>query len=211
MNMIIYRAKYFLFGLIMCVMQTDYKNSISFNAKLGPNLKAYLLNNEFNGEPSHIKKFEKLFSDTFAKSIDTNTYIERKSNGKFELYNSAFPKIKVPINLSKRKDKTLAHKLINECSLAYGRAEYLLFERYIASQVAHGKTLEKIQSVGEKALNSIRKPYFLDLIDTAKRILKENPKSKLDELDFSDMINIQMREIIDTPEFQDMISKTFST
>ena len=140
----------------------------------------------------------------------TNTYIERKPNGKFELFNMAFPKIKVPVKISQLKDKTLAKKLLNECNIAYGRAEYVLFERYIASQVARGKSIDAIQKVGEDALDTNRKPYFMDLIETAKRILTVNPKSKLDELDFSDMINIQLRETIETPEFQEMMSKTFS-
>ena len=191
-------------------MLTDYNNSISFNARLGPNLKTYLLKNEFSNDIPHVEKFERLFSDTFSKYIDTNSYIERKPNGKFEIFNFAFPKIKVPIKISNRKDRTLAQNILNECSVAYGRAEYVLFQRFIASQVRKGKTLETIQKVGESALDNERKPYFMDLIETAKRILAENPKSKLDELDFSDMINIQLRETVETPEFQELIAKIFS-
>jgi hypothetical protein len=194
----------------MDTMLIDYNSSIAFNAGIGTNLGNYLLKTEFDKDVSRLKKFEKLFEDTFSKNLDTNTVIERKNNGRFELFNSAFPKIKVPIKISQRGDRTLAQKLLSECNVAFARAEYVLFERYIASQSALGKSLDVIQKVGEEALDINRKPYFTDLIDTARRILQENPKSKLDEGDFSDMINIQLREIIETPEFQKMVAQTFS-
>ena len=68
-----------------------------------------------------------------------------------------------------------------------------------------GKTLEEVGIIG-KTLDKYKRPYFNDLIETASRILKENPKSKLTEFDFLEMINIQMQEIINTPEFQRAIA-----
>ena len=189
-------------------MLTVYDNSIRFEARLGPNLRQYLLVNEFGGNVSKVEKFERIFDKTFSENMDKNTVIERKPNGKFFLFHPNFNGIKIPLKISIKEGKTLAQHLLNECSVAYGRAEYVMFQRFIAARVKKGESLDVIDK-SSKFLGRKRKPYFTDLIETAKRILAENPKSELDELDFSNMINIQMREIIETPEFQALMQKTF--
>jgi hypothetical protein len=189
-------------------MLNNYNNSISFNARLGSNLKTFLLNNEFNGNTNQVEKFEKELSDKFVKYLDDNTFIEMKSNGKFEIFNPAFPKLKMPIKLSPKTDTNITARLLNTHYLTYNRAEYILFQRFISSQKAKGKTLETIRDIGEKLLGKERKPYFTDLIEAASRILKENPKSKLNETDFSIMNDKILRELIEDPSFQALWAKS---
>ena len=188
-------------------MLTDYNSSITFNARLGKNLKSYLCVSEFDGSMDRTAKFERLFSDTFEKNIDKNTVLEMNKHGGFYLYNLGLKGVKTSVSISKNKNKTLAQHILSECQSTFARAEYVLFEKYIAAQVAIGKALDKISSVGETRLDKKRLPYFRDLIGTAERILKENPDSKLSEGDFSDMINIQMLETVNTPEFQAQLAK----
>ncbi len=188
-------------------MLNNYNNSISFNARLGSNLKTFLLNNEFNGKIKRVEKFQDEFSDKFVKYLDDNTYIEMKSNGRFELFNPAFPKLKMPVKLSLKDGTNISTRLLNTHYLVYNRAEYLLFQRFISSQVAKGQTLETVKVIGERSLRKERKLYFTDLIEAASRILKVNPKSKLDETDFSIMNDIILRELIENPEIQAILSK----
>lgn len=189
------------------MIQTDYKNQITFNARIGKNLKAYLCKSEFDGNMEKTEKFEKLFQDTFEAHIDTNTVLEINNRKKFYLYNSGLKGVKNSIKIFERDGKTLAQRILHECSTAYSRAEYVLFEKYISSRVARGNTIAKISSVGKRCLDEERLPYFFDLVGTAERILRENPKSKLSESDFSDMINIQMMETVNSPEFQAQLAK----
>lgn len=183
-------------------MQTDYKNQISFNARIGKNLKMYLCKNEFGGSSVKTEKFEKLFHDTFERNIDTNTVLEMNSRGKFYLYNLGLKGVKNPIHIFEKDGKTLAQRVLHECSTAYSRAEYVLFQKYISTHVLKGQSLDKIEAVGKARLDGVREPYFNDLVRTASRILKEKPKSKLTDSDFSNMTNIQLLEEIESPEFQ---------
>ena len=187
-------------------MQTNYNSSISFNARLGAKLKATLLKNDFAGDIMRLEKFEKLFHDTFEKNIDTNTVVNVTTKGRFKLSNLIAPKIAYPVRLYSAKGKPLSQRILNECSKVYANTEYRLFQKIISTRVHEGKPIEQIAKLGEK-LDAHRRPYFMDLIGTASRILKENPNSKLSEYDFSDMINIQLREIIETPEFQQAMAK----
>ena len=187
------------------MLNTDYKNSISFNARLGKNLKVFLTQEEFCQNKEKTKDFERLFHDTFEKFIDNNTVLERNNYGKFYLYNLGLKGVKVPIKIYEKEGQSLAQRLLNKCYVAYSRAEYVLFQKYISSHILKGQSLEEIKMVGENMLDKKRKPYFLDLIETSSRILRENPNSKLTELDYSNMINIQIQEIVNTATFQKLI------
>ena len=44
------------------------------------NLKTYLANSEFGGNLARTEKFERLFSDTFDKNIDTNNKYNNYNN-----------------------------------------------------------------------------------------------------------------------------------
>lgn len=186
-------------------INTNYNNSISFNARLGANLKLKLLNNEFGGNVKRLEKFEKLFRETSAKTLDTNTIIDINKSGRFIMSNSVAPKIIYPVKIMD-KNKSLAHRIINECDKLYFTTEYRLFQRIISRGVRSGKSLDKVSKLAEK-FDDNRRPYFTDLIGTAERILKENPKSKLTETDFMVMINTQIREIVETPEFQQAMAE----
>ena len=185
-------------------INTDYNNSTSFNARLGANLRQKLLVNEFGGDTKRLEKFEKLFRDTFDKKIDTNSVVDISEGGRFKISNPIAPKITYTLNILNRK-KPLPQRILTECDRVYANAEYRLFQKIISKGVQSGKSIEQISKFSEKLDDEIR-PYFMDLIGTATRILKENPNSKLTELEFMDMINTQMREIIETPEFQQAMS-----
>ena len=187
-------------------MNTDYKNQITFTARIGKNLKMHLLNNEFYANPQRVEKFERMFYDTFKKNIDTNTVLEMDSRGKFYLYNIGLKGVKHSLKIF-ASGGNIANKILQECSTVFSRAEYVLFQKYISTNVLKGKSLEKIKAVGETKLNGVRKHHFNDLVGTAQRILKQNPESKLTEYEFSDMITTQIREVVETPEFQRAMSQ----
>ena len=189
-------------------IQSDYKDNISFNARLGANLKANLLKNDFGGSVRRLSKFEKLFQDTFEKQLDDNTVIELNKNNRLSISNMIAPKITYPLKLLSH-EASLAKRILKECDLVYSNTEYNLFERIISKSVNSGKTMEEVSRFAE-TLNEYRRPYFTDLIGTAARILKENPDSKLTEYEFSVMINTQIREVVETPEFQNAMSQNFT-
>jgi hypothetical protein len=186
-------------------INSDYSNSISFNARLGANLRLKLLNDDFGGDVKRLEKFEKLFNDTFEKNIDANTVVDITKGGRFSLSNPIAPKVTVPMNVL-YKNKSLAQRMLHECDRVYASVEYRLFKKIISKKYNSGKSLEKISELSKK-LDKRARLYFMDLIGTAERILKENPDSKLTELEFLTMSNIQMQEIINSPSFQEAMAK----
>lgn len=186
-------------------INSDYSNSISFNARLGANLRLKLLNDDFGGDVKRLEKFEKLFNDTFEKKIDANTVVDITKGGRFSLSNLIAPKVTVPMNVL-YKNKSLAQRMLHECDRVYASVEYRLFKKIISKKYNSGKSLEKISELSKK-LDKRARLYFMDLIGTAERILKENPDSKLTELEFLTMSNIQMQEIINSPSFQEAMAK----
>jgi hypothetical protein len=80
-------------------MEINNSNNLSFQAKLGQNLKTTLLKKEFGGDKSRLKKFEDVFEKTFNECLEENTVLEMTAKGRFELHNSIFPKFKVPFRL----------------------------------------------------------------------------------------------------------------
>lgn len=186
-------------------ISSDYNNSISFNARLGANLKLKLLNNDFGGDVKRLEKFEKLFNDTFEKKLDVNTVIDITGGGRFSISNLVAPGISQAMRFL-HKQKPLAQRILTECDRVYASEEHRLFKKIITKKYNSGKSLEKIAKLSEK-LDAKSKLHFMDLIETASRILKENPQSKLTEVEFLDMINIQLREIVESPEFQEALAK----
>ncbi len=186
-------------------ISSDYNNSISFNARLGANLKLKLLNNDFGGDVKRLEKFEKLFNDTFEKKLDTNTVVDITDGERFRISNLAAPGISQAMRFL-HKDMPLAQRILTECDKVYASEEHRLFKKIISKKYNSGKSLEKIAKLSEE-LDARSKLHFMDLIETASRILKEKPQSKLTEVEFLDMINIQLREIVESPEFQEALAK----
>ena len=185
-------------------IDSNYNNSISFNARIGANLRLKLLNDEFGGSAKRLEKFERLFHDTFEKHLDENTIIDITDAGRFRLSNLIDPKITYTMR-ALYKEKPLAQRVLTMCHKIYANEENILFIKIISKKVKSGKSLEEIGKMAEK-LDKYKRPYLNDLIETASRILEENPYSKLTEFDFLEMLNIQLQEIINTPEFQKAIA-----
>ena len=176
-------------------MKINRTDTVSFNAKLGNNLKNYLLKNDFAGDKKRLAKYEQIFCDTFEKNLDTNTVVEMAGNKRFKLYNLIAPKVTYPVKVYSRSENPLSKRILTECNKVYSYAEYRLFERIDERTELDNKISEE------------RKPYFDDMIKTADRILKENPQSKLTELEMAKMRDIQLRELIESDEFQQAMSK----
>lgn len=186
----------------------EIKNSnlkIAFNAKFGPNLTAYLAQNDFEKSLTKVKVFEKQFSDKFVEYLDENTILDLNKRNRLEIFNPNFSKIKMPLNIKLTSD--FAKTILKQSQWLYNRAECVLFERIISSQIFKGKTFEQLRNFAQNSLSSPRRDYFEDTIVTAERILKENPSSKLTEYDYSRMRDIQLREFVESPEFQELMSK----
>lgn len=187
-------------------MKINRTDTVSFNAKLGNNLKNYLLKNDFAGDKKRLAKYEQIFCDTFEKNLDTNTVVEIAGNKRFKLYNLIAPKVTYPVKVYSRSENPLSKRILTECNKVYSYAEYRLFERIVSKLVNSGKSIDEITELGNK-ISEERKPYFDDMIKTADRILKENPQSKLTELEMAKMRDIQLRELIESDEFQQAMSK----
>ena len=186
-------------------IQTDYNNRISFNARLGANLKSKLLKEEFGGDVNRLKNFEMQFQDAVKEALDTNTILERNNNGHFQISNLIAPDITYPIKLFYR-DKLLSQRILDQGWLKYLTTECRLFEKIVSKKFNSGKSMDELRELAAD-LNEIRRPYYTDVIDSAKRILKDNPNSKLTDLEFSEMNTIQLREIVESPEFQKLMSE----
>lgn len=177
-------------------MQINNYDNLSFQAKFGPNLKSTLLKNELGGNTHKLAQLEDTFSRNFEEWLEENTVLELRKNGKFEISNPAFPAYKVIFNLVS-KAQTLSEKLLNAHYLNFNYNECKLFKQIISKEVKKGKTLEELQSIANSKLTAgQRREYFNDFIGFAKRIKSENPNSELTELEFSQMNDRVMRELL---------------
>jgi len=175
-------------------------NNIYFGIKLGSNLQNTLKTGEFKSNPTVFAKFEKLFCDKFENTTEPHTTLEMNKRGGFEFYNPAFPKIKQAFKFFSNQ-KTLPEKILEESPIAYGACEYKLFQKIISTEVKKGKSIDKIMQKAQTLLSdSERKECFFDLINTAKRILKENPNAKLTEIEFSEMTNRELKYALENAD-----------
>ncbi len=177
-------------------MQINSYDNLSFQAKFGPNLKSTLLKSDFNGNKQKLTDFEDTFSRNFEEWLEENTVVELRNNGKFELSNPAFPRYKVIFNLV-AKAKTLSEKLLNAYYLNFNCNECKLFREIISKEAKKGKTLKELEAIAETKLAAgQRREYFKDFIKSAQRIKAENPDSKLSEIEFLEMGNRTIRELL---------------
>lgn len=178
-------------------MQIINSDNLSFQAKLGPNLKTTLLKKEFGGDKSRLKKFEDVFEKTFSECLEENTVLEMTAKGRFELHNSIFPKFKVPFRLMSH-EPGLVQKILKTHPLNFNYNECSLFRRIISKEVKRGVSLDHLENIAnEKFAKTERLEYFLDFTHQARRILKENPVSELTDLEFSEMSNRELRELLE--------------
>lgn len=177
-------------------MQINNTDNLSFQAKFGPNLRSTLLKSDFGGSKQKLNELEDTFSKNFEEWIEENTVLELRNNGKFELSNPAFPKHKVIFTLVSRA-KTLSEKLLNAHYLNFNYNECKLFKQIISKEVKKGKTLEELKAIAEtKLVAGQRREYFKDFIEYAQRIKAENPESELTEIEFLEMGNRTIRELL---------------
>lgn len=178
-------------------MEINNNYNINFGAKLGPNLKTTLLKKEFGGDKSRLKKFEDVFEKTFNEYLEENTVLEMTAKGRFELHNSIFPKFKVPFRLMSH-EPGLVQKILKTHPLNYNYNECSLFKKIISKEVKRGVSLEHLNNiVSERFAQSERQEYFFDFTRQAKRILEENPEAELTNLEFSEMSNREIRELLE--------------
>ena len=178
-------------------MEISNNYNINFGAKFGPNLRATLLKNDFGGSKQKLAEFEDTFSKNFEEWLEENTILELRKGGKFEISNPAFPNHRTIFNLVARA-KTLSERLLNAHYLNFNYNECKLFKQIISKEVKKGKTLDELQAIANSKLTAgQRREYFNDFIEFAKRIKEENPNSELTELEFSEMSNRAMRELLE--------------
>ena len=178
-------------------MEISNNYNINFGAKFGPNLRATLLKNDFGGSKQKLAEFEDTFSKNFEEWLEENTILELRKGGKFEISNPAFPNHRIIFNLVARA-KTLSERLLNAHYLNFNYNECKLFKQIISKEVKKGKTLDELQAIANSKLTAgQRREYFNDFIGFAKRIKEENPNSELTELEFSEMSNRAMRELLE--------------
>lgn len=170
------------------MINTEYKYPPSFHAKLGNKL-IKTVQKEFNNDSNKMRKFEKLFTDTYEKNLDPNTVVDINDKRNWIFSHTAFPNIKFCKKNFLNKDKSIAHNLITECTKVIGNGEFQLLRTIISKSANNGKNFDEIRKLSEKITNPKRKKDFLEEIAIAERIKKENPSSKLTLPEFTFMSN----------------------
>ena len=176
-------------------------NNISFQARLGKNI-LKKVSKEFEYDQNKVNKYSKLFENTFISNIDENTIVDINKNNYFVFNNSKCPNIKYQYKYSKLRVKTnIAKTLLNECSKIFANAENNLFKVIIGNYLRDGKNVQFLEDFANSAItNPKSKKNFLENLNIAKRIIKENPNSKLLKYEFDNMINKMMQEDAQNPE-----------
>jgi hypothetical protein len=177
-------------------MEINNNYNINFGAKFGPNLKTTLLKKEFGGDKSRLKKFEDTFQKVVEECLEENTVLEMTPKGRFELSHPAFPKYKIPFRLI-AKDVNLLEKILKTHPLNYRYNENTLFKTIISKEVKRGISPDHLSNIAtEKFAPTEAREYFFDFIRHAKRIKAENPQSGLTDLEFSEMSNRELQELL---------------
>lgn len=176
-------------------------NNISFQAKLGKNI-LKKVSKEFEYDKNKVSKYSKLFENTFISNIDKNTIIDINKNDYFVFSNSKCPNIKYQYKYSKLMVKNnIAETLLNECSKIFVNAENNLFKVIIGNYLRLGKNVPFLEDFANSAISNPKsKKNFMENLNIAKRIMKENPNSKLLRYEFDYMINKIMQEEAQNPQ-----------
>ena len=104
--------------------------------------------------------------------------------------------------------KNIAKTLINECSKIFSSGENDLFKIIISKYSNKGYDIQKLKNSANNLIkNSNSKKYFLENLQIAERLKKENPKSALTGDEFLYMQNKIMQEEAETPgtELYDLV------
>ncbi len=160
--------------------------NINFKATLGNNLVQKLQKEEFCNNRQKTQKYQELFEDTFKKNTDDATVFDINRRDEIFLYNSNYPDIRIEYKHRKNLyDKTISKGLLKECSKNVQSKESELFMKIISSQYNAGMTFDDIATDAKNKLkNPERLDRFCELIDSAKRLKKENPDTKLTPIEF---------------------------
>lgn len=189
-------------------MITNYTNTpITFNAKFGPELQKTLLKNDFSNRKRKLNGYLNEFNNYCKGLVDTNTFIELDKNNHFTMSHPHFPNIVTKFKLFFHKDKSLSEDLLSTFEYLYNKAENEMFRSYITKQYRKGTSLEKIKEHGKTVLSNDRHSDFEYMIDVASEILKNNPKSKLSEDEFLDVIENRLRIFFRSEEFKNLMSQ----
>ena len=180
------------------MIDTNFQNNISFKAKIGTNIYK-LVSNELCYDSKRITKFEKLFSDTFEKTLDTNTIVDIDKNKNWVLSHLAFPDIKFCYKVLEKNGKSLSQNLIMECPKVFATSERNLFRTIISKSSKKGADFKEISQIANKILTCNSRKKFLNEIEIAKRIKSEHPASQLKIEDFEYMSNIIDNEALQNP------------
>lgn len=187
-------------------MNTNYNNTINFNARIGSNLKSHLIKNNFKGDLNKYSEFESAFKNSLLEFVDENTTIEMSDNKSktLFLFHPAFRGFvsKLKIKLKIDADNLLQNTVKWDCCFA----EKNMFRKIFLDYLNKGKTLAQIKGIAESALDSERRPYFDDYIDSAKRILQKNPKAKITEAELSCDMEENLRMLLSEPEIQTLLA-----
>lgn len=180
------------------MINIEVQNNISFKAKLGTKINKSL-SKEFCYDSRRITKFERLFSDTFEKTLDTDTIVDIDKNKNWILSHIAFPDIKFCYKVAEKIKKTLSQNLIMECPKVLATSERNLFRTIISKRLKKGSNLDKINQMSNKILTLNSRRRFLEEINVAKRIQCEQPTSALSINEFEYMSNKIANEDLQNP------------
>ena len=181
----------------MSYMDIQFHTNNTFTAKIGPNLLKQVTG-EFKGDQAKVNKFANLFNSAHANILDADTFVDITGSNHYTFYHSSFPNIQYHAeSIIVRNDKPLTERLIHECSRVLGQGEKMLFQEITRLNKTNIDNLEEVVK------NSVKSPKsqerFLEIIDCAKRLLQEDPNSKLKNVDFAIMENIIIGERASTP------------
>ena len=175
-------------------------DNISFQGKPGPLVINYA-QKEFGGDLQRVKKYANLFDNTFSANIDKNTVVDLNSDNKYIFSNTNFPGIKyisdVMINIKTNVESSfknnILQSLLMECPKIISRIETNLFRDIVVKSLKQGKSVQDLYIEANKIENNKSKKNFLDNLNLAELIIKENPNSELTKDDF-DFMNIKLME-----------------
>ena len=174
-------------------------NNISFQAKVGENA-LKIVQKEFDGDMSRVKKFEQLFEDTFVKNLDKDTIVDLDKDNKYVFSHAGFPKIRYTSCAGYIFKKSVSNSLLQECPKTLAYIEEEMIRTIVSQSIKSGMSFEKLENLGRKVFsNEKTKNCFYENIYLAKRIKQEFPKSELRDFEFAYMQTLVMEEEAETP------------
>ena len=180
------------FIFIIFITNMMINNNITFRAKPG----ARIINcakKEFGNNPQKIEKYINLYSNTFSANLDKNTIVDLSKDNKYIFSHENFSGIKYVSNAVLDIKSDMLQSLLQECPKTLARIEDKLFRTIISASIKQGKSIQDLYAAAAKIINDKSKKHFLDNLNLAELIIKENPNSKLSDWDFDNM-NIKLME-----------------